>query len=457
MAPSPRMAIHPRPPIAAATTGSPPSFDRALLAAAVALIGVGAGCSRPCWKNWRADAGGDPPRLPGVLRRRQAGAPGPLLGLNLSDAGALTAIQRAVIPKPVGANGYMPLINPPFAAVAFAPIAHSPAQAARAAWAVLSLAMLALAGAWIAAPLPTRERIATALLVALSFPSLPREGQWSAVMLLGGVRRFPQRAEGRGISGARAGHLVAQATAPRPSAPRARTRPEMGGDRLGGLGGLLLALVSVPFVGWESMGSTSATCSRWLRAISTGQGPSSSPSGRATWRRARALTGCSSATWDRAPSRPSTCSGPVGRRLRGTVAGGGHRRGTRIRDPPGAAPARGGVGIVLLVNPNLFVQDCVLVFLLLPALWPLRVRDSWRGHRSRPPGGRGPPRPVARHTLLHDRLGGCGRRRVRADDRVETRVPPVGIGRAVNAHSGGSARRPAVVLPPAVGQLHRRR
>jgi predicted branched-subunit amino acid permease len=37
-----------------------------------------------------------------------------------------------------------------------------------------------------------------------------------------------------------------------------------------------------------------------------------------------------------------------------------------------------GVGIVLLVNPNLFVQDCVLVFLLLPALWPLRVRDYWR-------------------------------------------------------------------------------
>ena len=104
-------------------------------------------------------------------------------------ASAITAIERTIIPSPVGANGYMPFLNPPFAAVAFAPFAALPPQVARVAWAGLSAAALAGAALWIGWPLAGRERIAAALLVGLSFPAYHTlaEGQWSAVMLLGGV------------------------------------------------------------------------------------------------------------------------------------------------------------------------------------------------------------------------------------------------------------------------------
>jgi hypothetical protein len=57
----------------------------------------------------------------------------------------VTALQRTVIPKPVGMNGNMPFINPPPAAVAFAPIAALPLAAGRVLWAV-AVAMLPFTG-----------------------------------------------------------------------------------------------------------------------------------------------------------------------------------------------------------------------------------------------------------------------------------------------------------------------
>jgi len=51
-----------------------------------------------------------------------------------------------------------------------------------------------------------------------------------------------------------------------------------------------------------------------------------------------------------------------------------------LRRPPGFGSLRAramisaGILVTLLVNPNLFAQDCVLVFLALAALWPLPRR-----------------------------------------------------------------------------------
>ena len=381
MAPSPHMAIHPRPPIAAATTGSPPSFDRALWAAAVALIGVGAVLLAALLEELAA------PMPAGIHHDFLAFfAAGRLVlqghSSDLYDAGALTAIQRAVIPTPVGANGYMPFINPPFAAVAFAPIAALPAQAARAAWAVLSLAMLALAGAWIAAPLPTRERIATALLVALSFPAYHSlaEGQWSAVMLLGGVAA---------LSAARRGSwaLAGLALATWWLKPQLLVLPllALALDRRWAtvgwavVGGLLLALVSVPFVGVgiygqyvgyllevaasHFNGAGVVIQSVWQGDLATSEGLN----GMLVGYLGQGAVATVDLLW------AGLVVGFVALWLAAATV-----------ERPGfeTLPARrllaAGVGIVLLVNPNLFVQDCVLVFLLLPALWPLGVRDSWR-------------------------------------------------------------------------------
>lgn len=64
---------------------------------------------------------------------------------------AITAIERTIIPGPVGANGYMPFLNPPFAAVVLAPLALLPTELARVIWAGINgtaLAGAALAIGW---------------------------------------------------------------------------------------------------------------------------------------------------------------------------------------------------------------------------------------------------------------------------------------------------------------------
>ncbi len=301
---------------------------------------------------------------------------------DLYDAAAITAIQRTVIPSPVGANGYMPFINPPFAAVAFAPISALPAEGARLAWALLSLGMLAVAGAWIARPLPTRERIATALLVVLSFPAYHSlaEGQWSAAMLLGGVAA---------LAAARRGswQLAGLALATWWLKPQLVILPllALAVDRRWSavawtiLGGAALVVVSLPFTGAgiyvqytgylvevavsHFNGAGAVVRSVWEGELATSEGLNGMLVGffgqgavtvvDVMW---AALVAGVVALWlaAAAVARPGFGS-PAGRRM-----------------------IAAGVGVVLLVNPNLFIQDCVLVFLLLPALWPLPARDAWR-------------------------------------------------------------------------------
>ena len=301
---------------------------------------------------------------------------------DLYDAAAISTIQRTVIPSPVGANGYMPFINPPFAAVAFAPIAALPAEAARLAWALLSLGMLAIAGVSIARPLPPRERVATALLVLLSFPAYHSlaEGQWSAAMLLGGVAA---------LAAARRGswQLAGLALATWWLKPQLVVLPllALAVDRRWSavawtiLGGVALVIVSLPFTGVEIYvqyvgylvqvavshfnGAGAVARSVWEGDLATSEGLNGMLVGffgqgtvtvvDTLW---VALVGGLVALWLAAAAveRPGFGS-PAGRRM-----------------------IAAGVGVVLLVNPNLFIQDCVLVFLLLPALWPLPAREAWR-------------------------------------------------------------------------------
>ena len=375
------MAIHSRPLVTTFAKGRPPALDRALWAAAIALIGLGAvlfaalleelAASMPAGVHHDFLAFFAAGRL--VLQGRSA---------DLYDASALTAIQRSVIPTPVGANGYMPFINPPFAAVAFAPIATLPAQAARAAWAILSLAMLALAGAWIARPLATRQRIATALLITLSFPAYHSlaEGQWSAVMLLGGVAALA--AARRGSWG-----LAGLALATWWLKPQLLVLPllALALDRRWAaigwaiLGGALLTLVSVPFVGVGIYGQYVG----YLLEVAASHFNGAGAVVQSVWQGDLATS----------EGLNGMLVGYLGQRAVATVdlLWAGLAAGLVMlwlaaaaveRPGFGTLPARrmvaAGVGIVLLVNPNLFVQDCVLVFLLLPALWPLRVRDYWR-------------------------------------------------------------------------------
>ena len=300
----------------------------------------------------------------------------------LYDAGALTAIQRTVIPFPVGANGYMPFINPPFAAVAFAPIAALPAELARDVWAAISLAMLTLAGSWMARPLPPLQRLATTLLVALSFPAYHSlaEGQWSAAMLLAGVAAL--WAGRRGSWG-----LAGLFLAPWWLKPQLVALPlvALALDRRWSavawtiLGGVALVIASLPFVGIgiylqyagylvsvglsHFNGAGAVARSVWQGDLATTEGINGllvGSLGQAHVLLVDVLWGVISAALV----------------LLWLVAAWFERPGFATLSARRMVAA--GIGIVLLVNPNLFIQDTVLAFLLLPALWPLPSDAYWR-------------------------------------------------------------------------------
>ena len=300
----------------------------------------------------------------------------------LYDAGALTAIQRSVIPFPVGANGYMPFINPPFAAVAFAPIAALPAQLARVAWAALSLAMLVLAGLWMARPLPVLQRVATTLLVALSFPAYHSlaEGQWSAAMLLAGVAAL--WAARRGSWGLAGLFLAAWWLKPQlVLLPLVALALDRRWTAVGWtvLGGVALVVASLPFVGVGIY----LQYAGYLVAVGLSHFNGAGAVARSVWQGDLATTeGLNGLFVGYLGQAQVTLVDvlwgvlSIALVLLWLVAAWFER--PRFDSLPGRRMIAAGIGIVLLVNPNLFIQDTVLVFLLLPALWPLPAGTYWR-------------------------------------------------------------------------------
>lgn len=295
-------------------------------------------------------------------------------------ASAITAIERTLIAVPVGANGYMPFINPPFAAVALAPFASLPAQLARVAWAGFNLVALTGASIWVAWPLVGRQRIGGALLVALSFPAYHAlaEGQSSAVLLLGGVAA---------LQAARAGswRLAGLALATFWLKPQLIVLPllALALERRWAaiawalLGGSALVVASLPFVGIGSYASYlgylvgvgvshfngAGAESVWAGALGSLEGLN----GMLVGVFGQGSVVVVDVLW------AILVAGLVGVWL---LACRWQRPG--FETPAGRQILAAGVGIVLLVDPNLFPQDCLLVFLLVPALWPPTRTAYWR-------------------------------------------------------------------------------
>ena len=297
-------------------------------------------------------------------------------------ASAITAIERTIIPSPVGANGYMPFLNPPFAAVAFAPFAALPPQVARVAWAGLSAAALAGAALWIGWPLAGRERIAAALLVGLSFPAYHTlaEGQWSAVMLLGGVAALQAA---RGGSWRLAGLALAtwwlkpQLIALALLALALDRRWTAVAWSL--LGGAALVLASLPFVGI----GVYATYLGYLVEVGVSHFTGAGALVQSVWEGNLAaveglnglLVGVFGKGWVVAVDVLWAILA-VGLLAVWLLACRSQRPG--FETWAGRQMLAAGIGIVLLVDPHLYLQDCLLVFLLVPALWPAARGDYWR-------------------------------------------------------------------------------
>ena len=298
----------------------------------------------------------------------------------LYDAGAMTTAQRAIIPYPVGYNGYMPFINPPFVATAFAPLAALPYTTARAAWAVINLVLAAVAAVWVAHDLPPRQRALGGLLMVLSFPIYHAlaEGQVSIVLLVASLAAlFAAR---RGAWGATGAWLAVLWIKPQflvlPLLALLFARRWRTIAWVVGLGAAMLA-VSLPFTGAaidvqyvgylvnvvvsHFTGAGVLQHSVWEGNLATTEGLN----GLLVGFMGQGSVGLVNILW------ALLAAGLLG--LYGLAV----LRQRPGFDSPGARRMlAAGVVVVLLTDPNLFTQDCVLLFVAVLALWPVNPRHA---------------------------------------------------------------------------------
>jgi len=110
----------------------------------------------------------------------------------LYDPGQLTDLQRQIIPHPVGASGYMPFYNPPFIAVLLAPLSLFSITTARLIWLGLSLGLAIFILYQLTEPLWPKQRYLAIGLLLLTFPMYQTliEGQLTILVLLGGCLSY---------------------------------------------------------------------------------------------------------------------------------------------------------------------------------------------------------------------------------------------------------------------------
>jgi hypothetical protein len=299
----------------------------------------------------------------------------------LYNAASISALERQVIAAPVGAAGYMPFINPPFAAALQAPLALASEPSARIVWLLLTAPLAALC-CWLAtAGMRARVRLlATACLLG-TFPTFQVlvEGQWSFVMLAGGLgalvlarRRLPIAA---------GACLAVLALKPPLLVPvlvvLLLTRSWRA---LAGTAGAVLAvwLVTLPFTGW----STQLDYAGYLVAVVGSHLDGAGAAGAAVWHGGIAsMEGLN-----------GLVAGYLGQQnvvlvdaLTGAAVAAVIARWwvAARRTRPDLESVRGrwlvvaGIVGALLTDLHLFPQDCVLLLLVLP-LVNHDVRPVWR-------------------------------------------------------------------------------
>jgi hypothetical protein len=105
----------------------------------------------------------------------------------LYNSAAVASFQHTLVTHNVGANGYMPFMNPPFAAVLQAPLALLPEPIARTVWFGMNALLAVAIVRWLTEEIPARWRVPAGALLLGTFPIYQTlvEGQWSLILLLG--------------------------------------------------------------------------------------------------------------------------------------------------------------------------------------------------------------------------------------------------------------------------------
>jgi hypothetical protein len=100
----------------------------------------------------------------------------------------MTQFQRTIVHHSVGANGYMPFLNPPFIAVLLSPLALLSINDARVIWLILNLVLVSGIAYWLVKCLENKfSRILCATLLVCTLPVYQNliEGQLSIIILAG--------------------------------------------------------------------------------------------------------------------------------------------------------------------------------------------------------------------------------------------------------------------------------
>jgi hypothetical protein len=115
------------------------------------------------------------------------------------NSSAVAAFQHLFVPQPVGAMGYMPFLNPPFAAVLQAPLALLSEPVARIVWFAANALLAIVVVRWLTTAMSGKARVLTSLALIGSFPVYQTliEGQWSLVMLAGCLLGYCLASRGR--------------------------------------------------------------------------------------------------------------------------------------------------------------------------------------------------------------------------------------------------------------------
>jgi hypothetical protein len=297
---------------------------------------------------------------------------------SLYDVTALTAIQRTVIPDPIGVNGYMPFINPPFVAVAFALLAGLTPETARATWTLIGVALFLASAIGLTRSLRGRDRLLAIVLLAASFPVYHAlaEGQLSLLLLASGIGALAAARGGRWT-------LAGLALIPFWLKPplllvplvllvlARRWRALMATMA----GGVALAAVSLPFTGLVPYERYVG----YLTAVVTSHFAGAGAAGATIWRgdlaTSEGLNGLLVGYLGQGSVGLVDLLWVAGiAALVGLYALAMRRRPPGFRSPGGRAMLAAAIGLALLVDANLFAQDCVLLLLLLVAVEPLPAR-----------------------------------------------------------------------------------
>ncbi len=115
------------------------------------------------------------------------------------NSSAVAAFQHLFVAHPIGALGYMPFLNPPFAAVLQAPLALLSEPVARVVWFTANAVLAIVVVRWLTMAMSGKARVLTSLALIGSFPVYQTliEGQWSLVMLAGCLLGYRLASRGR--------------------------------------------------------------------------------------------------------------------------------------------------------------------------------------------------------------------------------------------------------------------